>query len=341
MDELGDGLAGVDVELTTPAGRQRLTTNSAGSVRVDDVPAGEGSALIDRASLELALQDRVARPRRKSRAPAQADDLDIVTPLRADRRFTFPHEKPHRVLVVSRTDLIVAGSDARWRDLALTDSSKTPCRFTPGELDLLHLCSRGSSESGQVDGAVPPDPESPPDSTAAAERAAATQGAYVVKPGDSFWRIAEKTLGDGRRWPEIRDANAELMKDRPPNLIHPGDVLRIQVEPAVELFPSPGPWPPLEDAPPTTPFIAMELDPLHEALFDRLGQQVFESLIGPLLRLPTEPEPAFDPPDAAAAAASVVASAVALEQGVLVEELFQPFDIPILDPVEHKGPSKG
>jgi hypothetical protein len=31
--------------------------------------------------------------------------------------------------------------------------------------------------------------------------------AYVVKPGDSFWRIAEQQLGDGRRWQEIAAAN--------------------------------------------------------------------------------------------------------------------------------------
>jgi len=79
---------------------------------------------------------------------------------------------------------------------------------------------------------------------------------------------------------------------------------------------------------------------LHEALFDQVGQGVFESLTGPLVRLPTEPEPAFDPPEAAAAATSVVASAVALEQGVPVAELFQPFDIPIFDPVERRGPRR-
>ena len=112
----------------------------------------------------------------------------------------------------------------------------------------------------------------------------------MVKPGDSFWRIAEKMLGDGRRWQELRDANADLLKNRPPNLIHPGDIVHIPVEPAVGLIPSLGPWPAADNTPPP-PFIAMEVDLLHEALFDQVGQRIFETVTGPLVRLPAAPEP--------------------------------------------------
>ena len=95
-DELGEGLPGVEVELTTPAGRRRLKTNGAGSVRVDNVPAGQGSALIDGQSLALALEDRAERPRRKSRPPAETADFKVVTPLRAGRVFSFAGETAPR-----------------------------------------------------------------------------------------------------------------------------------------------------------------------------------------------------------------------------------------------------
>lgn len=38
---------------------------------------------------------------------------------------------------------------------------------------------------------------------------------YVVRRGDSLWRLAVRNLGDGKRWPEIFKAhNAEAAKPR-------------------------------------------------------------------------------------------------------------------------------
>lgn len=45
---------------------------------------------------------------------------------------------------------------------------------------------------------------------------------YIVQSGDSLWAIAQKTLGDGSRYNEIKQLNH--MKS---NMIHPGDVLLI------------------------------------------------------------------------------------------------------------------
>ncbi len=47
-------------------------------------------------------------------------------------------------------------------------------------------------------------------------------GTYTVKPGDSLWAIAEKELGDGNRYNEIKTANG-LTSDT----IHVGQVLKI------------------------------------------------------------------------------------------------------------------
>ncbi|MBX6323142.1 MAG: LysM peptidoglycan-binding domain-containing protein, partial [Rhodospirillaceae bacterium] len=44
----------------------------------------------------------------------------------------------------------------------------------------------------------------------------------VVQPGNSLWRIARRTLGDGIRFTAIYDANKSQIAD--PDLIYPGQV---------------------------------------------------------------------------------------------------------------------
>ncbi|CEP67891.1 LysM domain [Moorella glycerini] len=51
---------------------------------------------------------------------------------------------------------------------------------------------------------------------------------YTVKPGDTLWAIAKKTLGDGSRWKEIYQANLSVI-GKDPSLIFPGQTLRIPV----------------------------------------------------------------------------------------------------------------
>ncbi len=50
-------------------------------------------------------------------------------------------------------------------------------------------------------------------------------GQYTVKPGDNLWKIAIKYYGHGGHFMDIFNANEDILKS--PNLIHPGDVLRI------------------------------------------------------------------------------------------------------------------
>lgn len=49
---------------------------------------------------------------------------------------------------------------------------------------------------------------------------------YTVKPGDTLWAIAKRTLNDGSRWREIYNNNMDVI-GKDPNLIFPGQVLRI------------------------------------------------------------------------------------------------------------------
>jgi nucleoid-associated protein YgaU len=48
---------------------------------------------------------------------------------------------------------------------------------------------------------------------------------YTVEKGDNLWKIAEKHLGDGSRYPEIFEANKPMLSD--PDKIYPGQMLRI------------------------------------------------------------------------------------------------------------------
>jgi nucleoid-associated protein YgaU len=48
---------------------------------------------------------------------------------------------------------------------------------------------------------------------------------YIVQPGDSLSKIAKNYYGNAMKYPEIFEANREVIKD--PDLIYPGQKLRI------------------------------------------------------------------------------------------------------------------
>jgi nucleoid-associated protein YgaU len=57
------------------------------------------------------------------------------------------------------------------------------------------------------------------------EPAATAPVFHTVVKGDTLWKIAERTLGKGARYPEIFEANKPMLSD--PDKIYPGQVLRI------------------------------------------------------------------------------------------------------------------
>ncbi len=67
------------------------------------------------------------------------------------------------------------------------------------------------------------DPASSPAKAAPTEPATVD---YVVQRGDSLWRIAERHLGDGNRYPEIVDLNTKLLK-RGPDFIREGWTIKL------------------------------------------------------------------------------------------------------------------
>ncbi|MGW6404479.1 LysM peptidoglycan-binding domain-containing protein [Streptomyces sp. NPDC055134] len=122
------------------------------------------------------------------------------------------------------------GDGLRWRDIA---------RLNPE----LHITGPSSSLSAGTTLTLPADatPAVPSASGAGsglqaqlasssrtASEDASEQGSestYTVRPGDTLWAISEDQQGDPTRYPEIVEANPDVIKN--PNLIHPGDHLAI------------------------------------------------------------------------------------------------------------------
>jgi nucleoid-associated protein YgaU len=61
---------------------------------------------------------------------------------------------------------------------------------------------------------------------APAEPAKAAPKKYTVAPGDSLWKIAKRSYGDGNQWKKIYEANRQVIGSNP-DLIKPGQVLVI------------------------------------------------------------------------------------------------------------------
>jgi LysM repeat protein len=68
------------------------------------------------------------------------------------------------------------------------------------------------------------DPAAPPKAATAAA-AEPEETYYVIEKGDTLWKIAAKFLGSGNRYPEIFEANREVILD--PDKIFPGQKIRI------------------------------------------------------------------------------------------------------------------
>lgn len=72
-----------------------------------------------------------------------------------------------------------------------------------------------------------PEPEPVPEPSPAPAPAPAPvpSGAYIVQNGDSLWRIAARNLGNGLRWNEIYQLNANQLAN--PNLLYTGQTLQL------------------------------------------------------------------------------------------------------------------
>lgn len=70
----------------------------------------------------------------------------------------------------------------------------------------------------------PPAPTPPAPAAAPAAPAAPTTGrTYIIKPGDSLWKISREVYGDGTKYEQIQKANPNI----DPQLLKPGTTIVI------------------------------------------------------------------------------------------------------------------
>jgi nucleoid-associated protein YgaU len=88
-----------------------------------------------------------------------------------------------------------------------------------------HIKDPGELSAGQVI-EIPPAPARTGRSGTASpkERTAKARRTYLVKPGDTFYGIAQAHLGSGPRWREIFELNKSVVRDDPKGL-RPGQTL--------------------------------------------------------------------------------------------------------------------
>ncbi len=63
-------------------------------------------------------------------------------------------------------------------------------------------------------------------------------GEYTVQPGDNLWDISQRLLGGGQNWNNLYQLNKEHVIGNNPNLIHPGQKLKLPGRPSGGLNPS-------------------------------------------------------------------------------------------------------
>ena len=101
------------------------------------------------------------------------------------------------------------GSSRRWQEITAVNPGLDPARLRSGKTIQLPGGERVASAGGA--------PESAPASRSAApkkEPVAASTRTHKVGQGENLWKIAARTLGDGKRWKEIAALNPRVDPDR-------------------------------------------------------------------------------------------------------------------------------
>lgn len=110
------------------------------------------------------------------------------------------------------------GSARRWQEIAAANPGLDPSRLRlgtklqiPGATRERAVARKDAPIAKEADA-----PKNAPKNAAAVDtrERTATAPTWKVGAGESLWKIAERTLGDGKRWKEIADLNKGIDPDR-------------------------------------------------------------------------------------------------------------------------------
>ena len=182
------------VVMSVPAGEQGTKTlavrmNSDGSSDILQGPAGQPGGL-GIVSVTLSHHDRLTI---RGTAPAGASIRLYVDGM--------------------AKGLAVAGQQGNWRLTVTVDQSDAPRLIRADQTG-----SDGTSVTARAETSfTPPAADLPPEDS------------VTVRPGNSLWRIARRSLGSGLAYAEIYEANRDQIRN--PDLIYPGQVLKLPQKP--------------------------------------------------------------------------------------------------------------
>ena len=113
---------------------------------------------------------------------------------------------------------IRAEESERKRLEALAKEKEQPAQAVPGFIPGSHTGAYTGAYSGGIPGIFP--------GVVPGQAKPAEPRIYIVLDDDYLSKIAKKVYGDAKRWPEIYEANKDIIGSNP-NIIHGGQKLRI------------------------------------------------------------------------------------------------------------------
>ncbi len=194
----------------TPKTEDRITeVSDAGAMKADDADKTEMKAdESDKGAMAApaASEDKAA----DTTAPAATDAAEVKTPDLPNGSAEISSEAP-------KVD--TAGGEAATGDKAADTTAPAAEDDAADDVEMPEL----PNGSADIAGSAPKVESEPAAAAPAAETkdameakpadAAMADNKYTVKAGDSLWKIAKATYGDGRMWTKIRDANPGLKPD--------------------------------------------------------------------------------------------------------------------------------